>query len=256
MDRPYRTALITGASSGIGRALALHLASQGVRVFAAARRLEALEALRDEAQGLSAAIVPVVLDVTAAQEAREQILELDKQSGGIDCVVANAGVGLRSSARDLDWDSVRKTIEVNVTGAAATLSAVLPRMVSRGHGRLVGISSLSAFVPIPQNAAYCGSKAFLSAFLEGLRLDLEGTGVGVTVVHPGFVETELTSRSKHSRPLIMKAQEAAALIGEAIFNGQAELSFPWQLSLAARAGRLVPPGLQARALRWLRPQRS
>lgn len=256
MDRSYRTVLVTGASSGIGRALSLYLAAQGVRVFAAARRLDALTALQDEAKGLRAEIVPVGLDVTDAAATRLKILEIDRDSAGLDCVVANAGVGLRSNARDLDWSSVEKTIAVNVTGAVATLSAAIPSMVKRGFGHLVGISSLSAFVPIPSNAAYCGSKAFLSAFLESTRLDLEGTGVGVTVVHPGFVQTELTGRSNHSRPLIMKATEAAQLIGEAIMNRQAELSFPWQLSLAARAGRMVPPGVQARALRWLKPRRA
>ena len=239
----YRTALVTGASSGIGRALAAWLARKGVHVFAAARRLEALKALEAELQSAPGKLEAVALDVADARGTLQQIQELDSASGGLDLIVANAGVGFNTPAKRFQWEHVERIIQVNVLGASATLCAVLPRMVERNSGHLVGISSLAGLRGFPRVAAYSASKAYLATFLEGLRVDLKSTQVKVTSVYPGFVKSEMTAKNKFKMPFLMETEDAVARIGEAIFRGDAVFAFPWPMALAARALRVLPNGL-------------
>lgn len=243
MATEYRTALITGASSGLGHGLALWFARRGVKVYAAARRSENLEALRKEAANLGAEIVPVTLDVSRPDAVVKKVRELDEDARGLDLVVANAGVGDSTNARRLQWTNVQRIIDVNVSGAAATLCAALPGMVERNKGHLVGVSSLAAYRGLPRSAAYCASKAFLSVFLEGLRIDLRGTGVKITTLHPGFVKTELTANSKNPMPFILETDRAVEKMGKAIVRGDAEFAFPWQLAGAMKGVKLLPNAL-------------
>jgi len=236
----YKNALITGASSGLGRALASWFAARGVRVYAAARRAELLEALREESKGN---IEPVVMDVSRPDETLAAIEKLDDECGGLDLVVANAGMGGLTKGKRVHWPSIARMIEVNVTGAAATLCAALPKMVDRKKGHLVGVSSMAAFRGMPHNAAYSASKAFLATFLESLRVDLRGTGVKVTCIYPGYVKTEMTAKVKGPMPFIMETIDAASLMGEAIERGDAEFAFPWQVALALRSSKVLPNAL-------------
>jgi short-subunit dehydrogenase len=255
----YRRALVTGASSGIGRSLARWLAARGVTVIAAGRRRANLEQLRDEAARTGGAIEPLELDVTELADvaaARERLRELDARDGGLDLVVANAGVGQLTSALKFDWGACESVLRVNVLGAAATLTAVLPGMLERGRGHLVGIASIAAVRGLPQNAAYGASKAFLRSFLESLRLDLAGTAVKTTCVFPGFVKSEMTAGNRFPMPFLLETDEAAARIGRAIFAQQAELWFPWQMALPARALALLPSALYVRLGPWMGPRRK
>jgi NADP-dependent 3-hydroxy acid dehydrogenase YdfG len=236
----YRTALVTGASSGLGRGLALWFGKRGVKVYAAARRRDHLEALAREARVAGADIEPVVLDVSNAEATLERIHQLDDACGGLDLVVANAGVGGQTDARHFPWEHARQIIDVNVTGAVATLSAVLPRMVERNRGHLVGVSSLASCRGLPQNAAYSASKAFLNTFLESLRVDLQGTRVRVTCIKPGFVKTEMTAGIQHVMPFLLEAEPAVELMGRAISRGAAEYGFPWPMDRAVGLAKWVP----------------
>jgi short-subunit dehydrogenase len=226
----FRTALVTGASSGLGRGLALWYARQGVRVYAAARRQEQLTALAEEARAAHGHIEPVEMDVARADATVDLIRELDADCGGLELVIANAGFGQETSGKRIKWETVRQTIDVNVTGAAATLCAVLPQMVERKKGHLVGVASLAAFRGLPRQAPYSASKAFLSTFMESLRVDLQGTGVDVTCVYPGFVKSEMTSKNKHPMPFLLETDEAVELMAGAIARGQAQYAFPWQMA--------------------------
>lgn len=253
-DATYRTALITGASSGLGRELALWFARRGTRVFAAARRLEQLEALSREAEGLSGRVEPVALDVAQEEATLEQVRSLDARTGGLDLVVANAGVGDDTPATRLDWAVVKRTLDVNVTGAAATLCAALPQMVERGRGHLVGVASLAAYRGLPRMAAYSASKAFLSTFCESLRVDLQGTGVQVTCIYPGFVKSEMTAKNKPgSMPFLLETHDAVDRMGRAIERGQATFAFPWPTATASRLLKAMPDALYTLAVR---PRRS
>ena len=239
-ERSYRTALVTGASSGLGRGLALWLGKRGVKVYAAARRRPQLEALAREAKVAGADVEPVELDVSQARATLERVRELDAACGGLELVVANAGVGGQTHAQRFDWEYARKIIDVNVTGAVATLSAVLPLMVERNHGHLVGVSSLASCRGLPRNAAYSASKAFLNTFLESLRVDLHGTGVRVTCIKPGFVKTEMTAGTRHPMPFLLEVEPAVELMGQAIVRGVDEYGFPWPMARAVEVAKLVP----------------
>ncbi|MCP3164632.1 SDR family NAD(P)-dependent oxidoreductase [Myxococcus qinghaiensis] len=251
-EMSYRTALVTGASSGLGRGLALWLAKRGLRVFAAGRRIPQLQALADEAQAAGATVEPLELDVTRTESHLERLRELDSECGGLDLVVANAGVGGVTNGKRLDWDKVRAIIDTNVTGAAATLTAVLPRMVERRRGHVVGISSLAAHRGLAGHAAYSASKAFLATFMESLRVDLSSTGVRVTTIYPGFVKSEMTADNHFPMPFLMETDAAVELMGTAILRGETELSFPWQLALPSRLAKVLPNPLFDAAARRLR----
>lgn len=242
-DTSYRTALITGASSGLGRGLALWFARRGVKVYAAARRTENLEALAQEARAEQAHIEPVALDIAQADTVLTRVRELDDACGGLDLIVANAGYGQETSGKRLKWETVKQTIDVNVTGTVATLSAVLPRMVERQRGHVVGVASLAAFRGLPRNAAYSASKAFLHVFMESLRVDLQGTGVQVSCLYPGFVKSEMTVNNKHPMPFLLETEAAVKLMGEAIQRGEAEYAFPWQMAGVMSVVKRLPNGV-------------
>jgi short-subunit dehydrogenase len=251
-EMAYRTALITGASSGLGYGLALWFAKRGTRVFAAARRTQHLQACAEEARVTGGTVEPVEMDVSRTDETMERIQRIDADCGGLDLVVANAGVGLDTDGKHFEWERAKKVLDVNVMGAAATLSAVLPQMVERKRGHLVGVSSIAAFRGLPHNAAYSGSKAFLTTFMESLRVDLKGTGVHVTCIHPGFVRTEMTAPHTHPMPFMLEIQEAAERMGRAIVRGQPVFSFPWQTRAAMGVAQALPNAVFDPLMRRLR----
>lgn len=245
----YQNALVTGASSGLGRGLALFFAARGVKVYAAARRLDQLEALQREGQGT---IVPVQLDVAQADQAHARIQALDAESGGLDLVIANAGIAEVTSGKRIEWPVVRKVLDVNVTGAAATLVAALPGMVERKRGHLVGVSSIAALVGLRRLAAYSASKAFLTHFLEGLRQDVAPLGIAVTALQPGYIKTDLTAKRKpETMPYLMELDDAVRRMGDAILRREAEYTFPFPLAAAMKTAAMLPVGLRAAAMKRL-----
>jgi short-subunit dehydrogenase len=231
-----RTVLITGASSGIGREMALWWAAEGARVYAAARRMNLLEQLAAEGRGM---IEPVLLDVTSDGAVVDRIRAIDDACGGLDIVVANAGVSVHAPADLAEWESVAKVLRVNVLGAAATLSAIAPRMAARGRGHLAGVSSAACHVPLGVNGAYAASKAFLSMFVRSMRTDMRGTGVKVTLVEPGFVRSEMTAHGRPT-PLIVAADRAADRFCRAIERGDRLVRFPKIHSVATIAAAHLP----------------
>lgn len=247
MAHDYRTALVTGASSGIGRALSSWLARRGVRVYAVARRGDELAALRAEGHG---DIIPVTLDLSYADTAHARIARLAESCGGLDLVVANAGVSGRTNGAALDWGHLRRVTDINVKGVAATLAAVLPSMVERKRGHLVAVSSLAGLSAIPRHAGYCASKAWVSMFCESLRYDVEPLGLCVTALHPGFVKSEMTANSEDRMPFLLETEDAADRMGRAILRRAREYSFPWQLTALQRLGSMLPVSLY----RWLAPR--
>ncbi len=238
----YRTALITGASSGLGRALTVWFALRGVRVYAVARRVAHLQALRGEVARWGGVVEPVPLDVSDARTTHELLQALTRDVGGLDLVIANAGFSEPTPARGMHWPSVERILHVNVLGAAATLSAVLPSMVQRNQGHLVGISSLAAFRGMPFWSAYSASKAFLTTFLQGLRTELVGTGLAVTAIHPGYVRTEMTANYENL-PMVVDVQEACERMAHAIVRREAEFNFPFPAAVMTRYLASMPDTL-------------
>lgn len=244
-----RNVLVTGASSGLGRALALWFSRRGAKVWAAARRTELLETLAADPTARPGTIVPLVLDVSDIAAIRRILPEVDDQAGGgLDVVVANAGVGGEANPRKDTWEKVTRMVQVNVLGAAATLATVAPRMAERGRGHLVGMSSLAARIVTPKMGVYSATKAFLDVYCEGLHLDLKGAGVAVTCIHPGFVKSEMTARNRFKMPFLLEADDAADRMGRAILRREKRFAYPWPMVLASWVGALIPEGVIARVM--------
>lgn len=251
--KPTR-ALVTGASSGIGRALSLELARRGRHVIVAARRLELLAELVEEIEGAGGRAEALELDVSDGARVQQRLRALDDRVDGIDLVVANAGVTNGVHARALDWSAYSTVLDVNVAGAASTLTALIPRMVERGSGQLVGVSSLAGYRALPGTAAYSASKAFLSTFLEGLRVDLEPLGIHVMDVRPGFVDTAMIRGKYDKRPGVWSTGRAATKIADCIASGRRICRFPAGLARSAEMSRLVPAGIWGALIRRAAPR--
>lgn len=243
----YANSVVTGASSGLGEGIARRLAARGGRVYAIARRAERLEALAQEAG--PGEIVPVPLDVADTGRLVETLRRLDGECGGLDLVVANAGLGNNKRATKLNWEEwVEPTLRVNVLGAFATLTAVLPQMVERDRGHLVGISSLAAARGLPGTAAYSASKAALSTYLETLRVDLRRTKIRVTAIHPGFVKTPINETYNKSMPFLMEVDPAVERIMHLIDKGSGSYGFPFPLTAAVRLAKAIPDAIYDRVV--------
>lgn len=232
--------MITGASSGIGRGLAVELARRGAKVGLVARRVEAIdEAVREiEAAGGKASALPA--DVQNEESLRAAADRLRAELGPIDVLIANAGIGPNRDAADFSAQEVSDVINVNVLGASNSVAAVIPEMVARGSGHLVVISSLAAYRGLPRSAAYCASKAAVSAFFESLRLDLEPRGIAVTIIHPGFIRTALTANRAAKLPFLLELDDAVGKMVRVIEKRRKRYSFPWQLATIVRAGLVMP----------------
>lgn len=253
-----RSVFITGASSGLGRGLALHYARAGATVHAAARRGAELEALvAESARGAAPGrVVPVVLDVTHADAQVAAIERAQEDAGGaLDLVIANAGVGAPTRGKRMEWREVKRILDLDVTAACVTLAAALPAMVERGAGTVVAMSSLAAFRGLPGSAAYCAGKAALRVFMESLRVDLRGTGVRALTILPGWVKTELTASNRFRMPLLMELDDAVAVMAKGIARGDAELGFPPPMAAAARALGALPRAIYEPLVAWSRLRR-
>lgn len=240
---PLRHVLITGASSGLGRGLALHYAGAGAVVHALARRRPELESLAAEAAGRKAPgqVVPAVVDVGDAEALVQAIRAAEQSAGGaLDLVVANAGVGVFTPAYKMDWRTVKQILDVNVVSACVTMAAALPAMVAAGRGTVVGMASLAAFRGFPRNGSYCASKAALHTFMESVRIDLRRTGVRAITVYPGFVKTEMTARNRFRMPFLMELDDAVRIMAKGIDRGDPVIAFPAPMVALMRALRALP----------------
>jgi short-subunit dehydrogenase len=240
---PGHVALVTGASSGIGRATALELARRGVAVGLIARRGDLLEEVAAEVRGRGAQAAVGVADVSRRDSLAQAIERCSRELGPVDLLVANAGISESTGHDPVDVEVVEYVHRVNFLGTVYSVSEVLPSMLARERGWILGVSSLTAFRGLPSTGAYSASKAAMSNFLESLRLDLRGTGVGVTVAHPGYVRTPLTDRSRHPRPFIMEADRAVGRMLRAVERGRGDVTFPGPLSWLVQLAQIIPIGL-------------
>jgi short-subunit dehydrogenase len=235
-----KVVLITGASSGIGRSLAVELGKRGASVGLLARRADALRELVAEIEQANGRALALPADVRDGGAVRASALELQQRFGPIDVLIANAGIATTGHITEMSGEVVSDVMSINVVGAANSVAAVLPEMVARRSGHLVAISSLSAYRGLPKSAVYCASKAALSAYFESVRVDLRGTGVEVSIIHPGFIKTPLTAGRKAEMPFLMELPDATRKIIGAIEARRKSFAFPWQLASIVRAAMLFP----------------
>lgn len=241
MDWSEQVVLITGASSGIGRAFAVELARRGAKLGLVARRAEVLhEIIADLNPAQQSNVAALPADVQDAQSMRAAAEALIEKFGRIDVLIANAGIGATNPGTEFDPAKLASVINVNVIGVANSVAAVLPEMVARGSGQLVAISSLAAYRGLPKSAAYCASKAGVSAMFESLRLDLAPRGISVTIIHPGFIKTPLTAGREAKLPWLMESDDAVNKMLRAIEKRKKSYAFPWQLATIVRLGMVMP----------------
>ena len=241
---------ITGASSGIGRALARELARRGARVAISARRVERLDQLAAED-----AMLPVPVDVTDLASMRQAAARIESELGAIDLAIFNAGIWEQVNVAAWDSDLFRRHFETNLMGLVHGVEAVLPGMRRRRAGTIAGMASVAGYRGIPRSEAYGATKAAEINMLESMRIDLGRTGIRVVTVCPGFVRSELTDANSFPMPFLVETDDAARRIADGLEKGKPEIVFPLPMMLLMKASRLVPVRLWSAA--WKRvPQRD
>lgn len=249
MAADRRLVVITGASSGIGRALAWHYHQAGWNLALMARRAGKIQDWAAQQR-----IEPARYAVYQADVAQiDSIVAAGKAclaaQGVPDVVIANAGIslGVDTALRE-DLDVLARVYATNAVGLAATFQPFIAPMRQRGSGRLVGIGSVAGIRGLPGHAAYCGSKAAVISHCESLRGELRGSGVQVVTIAPGYIDTPLTRRNRYGMPFLMRADVFAERAFRAIERGASYRVIPWQMGVAAKLLRLLPNALFDRAL--------
>ncbi len=248
-DSVDRLAFVTGASSGIGQALAARLAATGHRLALVARRAD--DVVRWAAElGLSSARVAVyaadVRDIASITAAGRACIEAQ---GLPDIVIANAGISVGIDSAELaDLEVMRATYETNNLGMAATFQPFIAPMRARGAGTLVGIASVGGIRGLPGHGAYCSSKAAVISYCESLRGELRPFGVRVVTIVPGYIDTPLTRSNRYSMPFLISAADFAERACRAIDDGASWHVIPWQMGVVAGLLRMLPNPLFDRLL--------
>lgn len=232
---------ITGASSGIGAALALSYARQGAQVGLLGRREQALQAVAGGLPGSGHAIFAVdVRDRAALHAAAADFLA----GGSVDVVIASAGISVGTLTEELgDYQVFESIIATNLNATVATFEPFIAAMKQRGQGRLVGVASVAAVRGLPGAGAYSASKAAVRTYCESLRVELSQTGVKVVTIAPGFIQTPMTAHNPYKMPFLMPVDQFAAAAARAIDRGVSYTVIPWQMGWVARLLRLVPDRL-------------
>jgi len=243
-----KSIFLTGASAGLGEGMARGFARRGYALALAARRTDKLEELAEELRRSGAAKVSVhALDVTDFESVPRVVGEAAAVLNGLDIVIANSGIGVPTPVGRGTFDAARRVIDTNLTGAIATVDAAVELFRKQGRGHIVAISSVAAVRGMPTQGAYSASKAGLSRYLEALRCEVAGTGIRVTDLAPGFIDTEL-NRGMPSRPFVVSAEKGTEMMVAMI---EREVGFryvpvmPW--TLIAQLLKIVPARMLAKA---------
>ncbi|OJF91030.1 SDR family NAD(P)-dependent oxidoreductase [Pararhizobium antarcticum] len=239
-------AWVTGASSGIGRALALRLVRDGYAVVATARDHDKLVALQHEAQGqtrgtASGRIIVLDGDVTDPRDMERILSAIEYDHGQLCLVVLNAGVYLPVHGEDLQRDDFEKTFAVNLHGVVNCLLPAIRHMKANGKGGQVAlVSSVTGYAGLPTSAAYGATKAALINMAESLKFDLDKIGIRIQIINPGFVETPATAQNAFAMPALISPAEAADRIADGLTSKAFEITFPKRFTYALKLLRLLP----------------
>jgi NADP-dependent 3-hydroxy acid dehydrogenase YdfG len=239
--------VITGTTSGIGRALALHYAVPGATLGLIGRRQELLTTVAERCQAQGAQVLPAPLDVRHEAAMQAYARQFITQAGGVDIIIANAGVSAPDDLASGSTAHHAQLFEVNVIGLLNTLLPFVPCMIQQRHGQLVAVSSVAGFRALPGSTTYAATKIAVRALMEGYGWELKRHGIVTTTINPGFVVSEMTANNQFPMPFLLPTDAAARRIGRAIARQRRVYTFPWPMAIAARLLPLIPGGLLMRA---------
>jgi len=240
--------LITGATGGIGGALAKIYAKESTTLILQGRKSEQLNELEKECTTLGASVITKVIDLRERDLFSTWVRQISEQEG-LDLVIVNAGVNINigKNGEGESWLDVQALIDINVLAAMATVEGVLPQMRQRGKGQIALMSSLAAYYGLPITPSYCASKAAIKAYGESLRGWLKSEGIKVNVVMPGYVESKMCSDMPGPKPFLLTADKAALKIKKGLERNQARVSFPFPLNFGTWFLAVMP----AKASEWI-----
>jgi len=242
----FSSIVITGASSGIGEALARDYAASGVALALTGRDSARLEQVAADCRARGATVETTTIDVTDGDRLAAWLLAFDDRHP-VDLVLANAGVSIDKGGTT-DLEITRLTFAINVDGVFNTVLPLLPRLEGRGRGQIGIVSSLAGFVGLPRSAAYGASKAALRVWGEGLRFVVKRRGIGVSVICPGFVISRMTAANPFPMPFLMGSDRASAIIRRGLARNAARIAFPFPTRAAIWLAAALPASLLAFAL--------
>ena len=248
MTRSFASIVITGASSGIGEALALDYAQTGVALALSGRDAARLKAVAEACRARGATVDEGAIDVTDRAALAAWLLRFD-DAHPVELLIANAGVSIDNGNSSLDdFSRVRQTMAVNVDGVFNTVEPLIGRMIERGRGQIAVMASLASFIGLPYSASYNASKAAVRVWGESIRYVLKKHGIGVSVVCPGFVSTRINAEASFKMPFLMSAAKASSIIRRGLANNKARIAFPIPTKAAVWLGGLLPGSWTARLL--------
>jgi short-subunit dehydrogenase len=244
----FTSIVITGASSGIGEALALDYAAPGVALALNGRDAARLRLVAEACRSKGAAVDAQPIDVTERERLGEWLARFD-EAHPVDLVVANAGVSIDKDNSSLhDFAIVRRTMAVNIDGVLNTVEPLVGRLMARRQGQIAVVSSLAGFIGLPYAASYNASKAAVRVWGESIRYVLKKSGVGVSVICPGFVISRITTEAPFPMPFLMSAERASAIIRRGLARNRPRIAFPFGITAAVWFGGLLPASWTARLL--------
>lgn len=235
-DRPWKRVWITGASTGIGRELALLLAHEGATVAVSARSGDKLA----EMTALHANIKPYALDVLDAARTAQVFAEIERDHGTLDLAILNAGIWQPMLVSDFNAEKAKSSMAVNYFGVLHALEPVMRAMTERGRGHIAVVSSVAGYRGLMKGAAYSPTKAALISLCEAIYPSLTRKGVKLTVINPGFVKTPMTDVNTFPMPFIVPVEEAVQTIADGLARGKYEIVFPWRMAVLMKTLRILP----------------
>lgn len=248
-DQAIRRAWITGAGKGIGREVALLLARQGWTVAVSARTEADLVALAGEAASFGGRLLAFPLDVTDEAAVAATVARIENEMGPLDLALLNAGTHIPVTAADFQVSAFRKLVDTNLMGAVHGLAALLPRFIGRRGGQIAVVASVAGFRGLPTSAAYGATKAALINMCEALKPELDGAGVDLRLICPGFVETPLTAKNTFPMPFLIPAERAAQEIVSGLAGSRFRIVFPKRMAFAMAILEMLPNWLFFRLTR-------
>jgi short-subunit dehydrogenase len=246
---PWKTAWITGGSTGIGRELALQLAAQGVKVAISARSATTLR----EVEALNPNIKAFTLDVADSSAVDQTVADIIAALGLPDLVVLNAAVWHEMGADDFDLSKALLAMDVNHGGVVRPLAAIMPKMIARKSGQIALVASVAGLRGLPRSAAYAPTKAALINLAECLKNELDDHGVSISIINPGFVDTPMTRVNEFSMPFIITAPDAAGRMISGLKRRKYEIGFPFMTFATLKLFRRMPNWLFFKVTRYFQP---